>query len=196
MTSVKFRTRKKNEVVFSYGVFSKLSNQSDLGLTVLGCCVSGKFHTQGVFWIHLIMKIMLWRSEQIGCHCLDCRWWSDHVCRSLAVFPEEGGGVETASLLLWRRWANRGSSACDPPVLSFREQEGHSGTLSLGTLEQPAPPHSPLKMNVWRYTETHPCSPSFLWLKFSCLMVSTFHSIGFLWEIYLGIARERSRLGS
>lgn len=142
--------KKKMEFFFCFHMkFSlKLSNQSDLGLIVLGCCVSGKFHTQGVFQIHLIMKIMLWRSEQSGRHCLDCGWWSDHARRSLAVCPEEGAGVETASLLLWRRWAHRGSSACDPPVLSFREQEGHSVTLSFGTLEQPAPLHSPLKTNV------------------------------------------------
>lgn len=44
---------------FHMKFFLKLSNQSDLGLIVLGCCVSGKFHTQGVFQIHLIMKIVL-----------------------------------------------------------------------------------------------------------------------------------------
>lgn len=62
MTSVKLRTRKKKWsffFCFHMKFFLKLSNQSDLGLIVLGCCVSGKFHTQGVFQIHLIMKIML-----------------------------------------------------------------------------------------------------------------------------------------
>lgn len=51
--------KKKWSFFFHMKFFLKLSNQSDLGLIALGCCVSGKFHTQGVFQIHLIMKIVL-----------------------------------------------------------------------------------------------------------------------------------------
>lgn len=69
----KTQDQKKMEVFFFYfhmKFFPKLSNQSDLGLIALGCCVSGEFQAQGVFQMHLIMKIMLGRSEQSVCHCL------------------------------------------------------------------------------------------------------------------------------
>lgn len=85
-----------------------------------------------------------------GCQGLDCHWWFVHMYRSLAVCPEEGwrvrgAEVETVFPPAVGCWAHGGSSACEPPALSFRVQESHSATLSTGTSEQPVLPPFTIK---------------------------------------------------
>lgn len=86
------------------------------------------------------------------------------------------------------------------PVVSFRAQKSHSATLSLGTLEKPAPPPFAFKdecPEIHRDSSllTPACWRKELWLKLSCRMVLAFYIASFLWKMYLETSNEGADLG-